>query len=88
MGAERAEAEAEQQGLFQKLDCEGGRSTAGETQVKEEVLRRGELRMESVVGWGKEPAGVQKCRRRGAALDLFLWPRELKEAPLKGVPLF
>jgi len=50
MGAEGAEVEAGQQGLFQKLDCEGGRSTAGEAQVKEEMLLRGELRMESVVG--------------------------------------
>ena len=50
MGAEGAEVEAGQQGLFQKLDCEGERSTAGEAQVKEEMLLRGELRMENVVG--------------------------------------
>ena len=33
MGTGREEVEAEQQGLFQKLDCEGGEEdTAGETQ--------------------------------------------------------
>lgn len=52
MGAERAEVAAEQQGLSQKLDCEGGRLCFFllETQVKEEVLLRRELSMESVVG--------------------------------------
>lgn len=41
MGAGREEVEAEQQGLFQKLDCEGRKKTQLERhRVKEEVLLR------------------------------------------------